>query len=182
MTNETTNKLAKVENGVLRINADVFIIPNSATTPSECGYWKDKRRRQMQQILAETTGDDSAFNDDEIVILQTWTVAEETLDTESLGDHGGLFIGEDGKEHIIPNGRIGEFFPAKIFADHKEGEVVEVKIPKGYDKFNADFDVVLNLKLSQKGYRYGRFGNFETVFEQVARSKMNAASRMSVGA
>lgn len=177
MTNKAT-KLAKVENGVLHINADVFIIPNSAVLTSECGYWADKRKRQMQQILTETTGE----SEEDIVVLQTWVVAEETLESENLGNHGGSFIAEDRKKHYIPSGRIGEHFPAKLFEGHTEGEVVDIKIPKGYDEFNQNFDIVLSLRLAQKEYRYRGFGNFEDVFRQVAGGKLAEAARMAVTA
>lgn len=158
--------MKKVENGILEVTGDVFVIPNCAVTTKKCegNPRRERYQKEMESLLA-ASGVASPFGE-EIVMFESWIVLEDDLDTDNLADHPGHFIGTDGKEHST--GHILNYLPAALFEGKVEGDVVDIKIPIGLFKFNPDFSVILHLTLDQKNYRYRSFGNFENALDHAA--------------
>lgn len=153
--------MIKVENGKLEVNGDVFIIPNGMGTVNDFISGKEFHRRVLDAIQFASNG---THIDDKSLLVETWIVSKE-LGTDNLSDHGGKYIGEDGEIH--GTGHLDRYIPFDLLNGHKEGDVVDITIPRGTYDFNEGFDIVLHLRLAQKEYRYSRFGSFEDVLKRL---------------
>ena len=107
-----------------------------------------------------------------------WIVAPE-LSSDNLIDHSGTYIDpETGDKYRLNIKNRISAFAKSFFEAHKEGDTINIKIPVILTNL-SDIDVVINgnkeeaiadvsLTLKQTAYRYRRFGNFETVLEDVS--------------
>ena len=157
--------MKQITNRTLEFNADAFIIPNSFST--KCGEFG--RFDYFKQIydandFGEIKPDDG--------LVQLWYVVPD-LESENFIDHSGKCLDEMGnKIHIRP--RI-DILPASIFAEYKEGDVIDINVPYTYnyeDDMISDireYMLKMHVKLNQSDYRYRRFGKFEEVLPKVAR-------------
>ena len=162
-------KSITMENGTVKINGGIFIIPNSATKFCHMGeFWQNRCRKYMEE-LCELNG--ITFNPDDYLI-ECWYHSDE-CDCDNIPDHG-ISCMIDGKKCYISSNKIRRMIPSQIFGDHVEGDIITVKIPATIDIESTkeeyeskDIILEINLELNQKDYRYGRFGNFEDVLKQV---------------
>lgn len=150
---------ARVENGKLEVNGDISIIPRSFCTIDELLLFKEETRSDMTAITsASGMGVESPM-----VTMQSCIVSDD-LSTDNLADHGGTFIRENGTTGYLR--RFPTLFPAQLFAGKKEGDVIDVIIPKGMLDGNDSFDIKLHLRLAQTKHKYRWSGSFEESFNE----------------
>lgn len=150
------------------INADLFIIPNSAVRGID-GYlepFRDKNEKWLSNIC-EASGVE--FNRDDFII-ETWMVGMSNGMAENMSDHYSCITIDDKMYRFRFCNR---FLPMRLI-DGKEGEVVKIVIP-GIELVGEDDNIILmdlhiNCRLNQHDYRYARFGQFEEVLQKVCRS------------
>ncbi len=153
------------------VRAEVFIIPNAA------GKIDDILSRGVRDGVLEVSElSGKAFDTVADRAIDVWLTNEPELGSENLRDHGFRAKGEDGIWYYC-NLSTG-LLPSWIFHGKREGETVRCSIPgyctvmrstgkmlKESDRTRAIFR--FELTLSQKSYRYSRFGTFEEVFRYV---------------
>ena len=139
------------KNSINHVTGDAFIVPNHARRFGNATFESIINRYKK---VAEENGvtEDSKF-------IEVWIVSKD-LKTDNLCDHGAHVLC-DGEEVVI-HPRIS-YIPEELFQGKKEGEHVTVKFT------DNDIPFEIDLRLSQKEYRYARFGTFEEVLEVVTR-------------
>lgn len=152
-----------IVNGVINGNLEAFIIPNKATAAED---WLIPSQREKMMArgkeIAELSGKEFDAATDKLV--QLWFVG---MGSENLVDHGAMVEDEAGNKYVL-TARI-EHLPVSLFAGHKEGETIELRLPATCRRQGESIDVILNVnvKLNQHDYRYRRFGAFEDVLQSV---------------
>lgn len=149
------SELARVKDGVLEANAEMFIIPNPPTRIHEFLVSNDTIQDFATDLL-KNAGMKPA--DQNTIMVEVW-ICSDDLGTENLRCHGGSYINEDGAEERIniPDGNC----PADLLLGKKEGDVVDLTFHMD------DIKVILHTKLNQTGYRYKNHGRFEDCFVKV---------------
>lgn len=161
MSSITDGERINMSNMKKTINTEAFIIPNHS--PS---YLSTSVLDRLQKIVKNNNL--KIYND--IPVIQIWMVSEE-VGSDNISDHGFCFTDGEKKYRVLP-GAISEFIPAEIFIGKKEGESVTINFNdiKAYSEDEeVRLDLVFNVKLNQRAYRYRNFGTFEEVFEHVTR-------------
>ena len=181
----------------ITLNADIFVIPNSAS--------KANLEWSMGRNLAAYYQKVAELNDLEYIpevdsFLQVWLVGigkeNGSVESENLARHG-FTITHDGWQYHFNEGDL-EMIPWHWFEGKKEGEIVTLTFPlrpswatdsSGKDlrlrnrnhKFFQDdetgewmaetplFHITFNFRLNQADYRYRNFGTFEEVMMRVYR-------------
>jgi hypothetical protein len=153
------------------VAADVFIVPNKALNMKGYCFVTDSRIKNLGRILVDN---DLSFDFVNDKTVELWYVTE---DSDNVCDHGFSTSLEDGRT-VCTKFDISHL-PIKMFEGKQEGDVVELKIHSDREVriFNKDSreyvtekmhtNITFNLRLTQKGYRYERFGSFEDVLKQV---------------
>ena len=158
MKNEV-KKAAKMVDGVLSIECDMFIVPNSFNRANSFVCNADRYKESANVILVANGLAEEA----DPLLMQVWMSAEDTMGCENLNCHYGKYIDENGD--VKPYGQLWSCLPASLFKDAKEGDTVEVRVPAGVYHYSDKFDTMLKITLAQTKYRYRSFGNFENVYE-----------------
>lgn len=153
------------------VRAEVFIIPSAAGKIDDI---LSRGARDGVLEVSELSG--KAFDTVADRAIDVWLTNEPELGSENLRDHGFRAKDEDGIWYYC-NLSTG-LLPSWIFHGKREGETVRCSIPgyctvmrstgkmlKESDRTKAIFR--FELTLSQKSYRYSRFGTFEEAFRYV---------------
>lgn len=162
--NETMNKM---EVKTISSKASIFIIPNHATLPEE-SYPGSARLIHEQTEIAELN--DIEYDRDEDQLVQFWIHADDIIQSENLNCHGAAIYIDDERYRIDCR---CELLTERIFREHIEGDVVNLKLPAYLSKSGSDLDesekIILDLELTlnQLDYRYRSFGPFEEVLKRV---------------
>lgn len=139
------------------IHADAFIVPNHASPIRHHSY----PNRIWYKQVCELNG--VSFEQDDTMLVQLWMTS---ANCENLQDLYPEFRYQDGYyEYLMPS-----LFPAALFIGHKEGELMNVKIPiTAVDSDGEHKDFLLNatIRLAQNEYRYSQYGPFECALETV---------------
>jgi len=144
----------------IEFNADAFIIPNRAGKLGD--FWlssvAEAARRQATIMLGKEPTDDDLF-------VEMWYVADD-IGCENLVDHGAS-VEIDGKKYYIDVPT--RYLPYLALKDKREGDSLIVTFYEAASNEDGDdINVVVDVTLKQKGYRYARFGSFEETLWQVA--------------
>lgn len=170
-------KKLTIENGTVKINASVFIIPNSAARIKDLFEFDQEEKLHQMEEICKVNG--LTFDPEKDYLIECWYHSKE-YNCDNMPDHNIHCIGEDGCRNRIsfPYRR---YLPSNIFENHKEGDVINIKLPAILEKFThyedndpedlqeEEIDIITDIKLelNQLDYRYGRFGPFENVLEKV---------------
>lgn len=132
-------------NGI--ISGNVFIIPNSAANISgtKGNFICEKGKSFFIEHTIKNIHEVLTVPKDEIYI-EIWAFSPDN-NKSNWTCHSEM----PGQENF-PN-----YLPAKLFKGKKEGDTIEFLSKWG----------TIRLKLTQQGYRYQQFGNFEDVLEYV---------------
>ena len=142
------------KNSINHATGDVFIVPNYARRFGDITFESVINRcKKVADENGITVTENSKF-------IEVWIVSKKDLKTDNLCDHGAHVL-LDGEEVVI-HPRIS-YIPEELFQGKKEGDHVTVKFT------DNDIPFEIDLRLSQKEYRYARFGTFEEVLEVVTR-------------
>jgi hypothetical protein len=151
---------------VIEAKGDVFIIPNHGGTLESMFITKSEERNKNIELMCQVNN--IVFNEFETELVHVWITSKD-LNTNNLCDHG--FIRTiAGKECRL--GLDFDIFPAELFSDKHEGDIIEVYLPcTGYMKDDIDTEisvpVKMQLRLAQTEHRYSNFGKFEDVLTNV---------------
>lgn len=165
----------KIEDGELFIDCDGFIIPNSAKT--ESSFLSDYVRTRFHNYLISCCADNfistkGPLDVSDVRCVEMWFAAPETAASDNMVDHGFKIIDENGDENYCRfTTSMVSFVPVRLLLNAKEGDTINIKVHGKYGKTNDDFDkdieITLNVTLKQRTSRYGSFGNFEEVLNQL---------------
>lgn len=161
-------KTINLNNGI-HINADLFIIPNSAAKIEDLIDISRENNLKYMQKICELNG--MKFDEQNDYLIETWYCSEE-FECDNIPDHSIYCNTEDGQRCII-GVESRRWLPSNLFKGKKEGDTINVKIPvwvRINNRNNGDaIDAIADftITLSQTKYRYARFGNFEEVLEKV---------------
>ena len=144
------NELATINHK--NVNLSMFIVPNSGVNEKyRLDFLRDNDIAECERIGIPLKGDEDVF--------QVWIHCPE-LGIDNCTDHGlgkeirkRLGLGEEERLCSAPG-----YVPFSQFEGKKEGETVTFTSPNG---------TIVNVKLEQLPYRYGRFGSFEEVFQKM---------------
>lgn len=159
-------KTIDISNGI-SINADLFIIPNSASKIEDLlDFVRDENLKRMQNICELNN---MSFNPEKDYLIETWYCSPE-LECDNIADHSIHVMTQNGEDCII--GVESHYLPSNLFIGKKEGDVIKVKLPvwvRTGSRKNAATDMVadFSITLAQQKYRYRRFGAFEECFNRV---------------
>ena len=157
------------------VSAIVFVIPNTAPKIGDFIFGKGTKLELLELVntICELNGLNFDVEKDHLV--HVWIVSDEkccgekNLHTENWYGHGG-HIKIDGKRYLC-NAKGGCYLPSPLFVGHKEGDIINVKLPVnlyGEDDVDPQDAVIeVELKLDQTHYRYRRFGAFEVVLKDL---------------
>jgi len=159
----------------IKFNASMFIVPNSLSKVKN--FFNPEKYKKIMTEICELNG--TTFDPKNDLIVQTWYNSKQ-LGSENLARHGAYKRTEDGNTYII-DFYAQEYFPVKIFKDHKEGDVINFKIPcKLTKRYTCDDDneafsteetieaiADMQLELNQLDYRYRNHGTFEEVLDKL---------------
>lgn len=162
-----------MNNTIIKGALDCFIIPNGAIDLSKSTmYNKDEKIANMKKVC-ELNGVE--FDPEKDRIVELWYCGND-FKTTNLCDHGGHVT--VGKEDCGMGFDTKSYLPSKLLRGHREGDVINVKIPgwirknqklkilyKTTECEDATFDIYL--KLNQRDYRYGWHGDFEDVLDSI---------------
>ena len=149
------------------IRADVFIVPNglrcySATNDNNVSFWN----KQEEVLLANKSSLTSTKLEDN-KLVEVWYVTPGDGDEDSNWfDHA-----IDGYEELCGYRPISRFLPIELFESKTEGQTVTVELP--IERFNRKMKtteittVKVALILSQRKYRYSRYGTFEETLSRL---------------
>ncbi len=149
-------------------NADVFVIPNHASTVNEFVFGKDTRKETVCNVCF---ANGVSYDPETDKLIQLWMVSDD-LQSDNIEDHG--FISNfNGKEYRCHLPAYCHSLPKKLLPS-KEGETKRIIIPnciatersRDADE-EINFDLILNITASQTKYRYKNFGNFEDAVRYV---------------
>lgn len=158
----------KLVNGVVKCNADIFVIPNMASLAKDRLFNSEKIVETFRN-LAEMN--QLQYDPDNDKLVQLWYTSEDDLATSNLKDHGGHVENEDGTLYTIKLANDLGRLPESFFRGKTEGETINIKIPAWAYTRSSDkrMDIILDmtLTLNQHDYRYSNFGNFEDVVKYV---------------
>lgn len=162
-------------NKLVEINADMFIIPNSAMKIKDFFWYryideKEYARKDLAFYKNLYTDNNKEFNDDDFY-PQIWLTNNEF---DNIIRHG-FAIDVNGGRYFIDNSNMSllENCP-RCLIDIKEGEtatvlVRDIKATNGFGD-NAEtimVDIMFHLTANQHEYRYRNFGTFEEVLRRV---------------
>lgn len=159
----------KMELKTIFSKASIFIIPNHATLPEE-SYPGSARLIREQTEIAELN--DIEYNWDEDQLVQFWIYADDVIRSENLNCHGAVIYIDDERYRIDCR---CTHLTERIFREHIEGDVVNLKLPAYLSKSRSSVDeaekIILDLELTldQLRYRYRSFGPFEEVLKRVTK-------------
>ena len=179
------NNIAKmtIENGknVVRANAEIFIIPNSA---AKCtGFLGSYVERSEEKGITICNANNKSFDPKKDYFIETWVVSNKDIEGANLGsdnlaDHRFIFKVND-NTYIGEFGDLSRYFPEKVLPT-KEDETVELIYPdleaSNYDNRDDEitFDLHLNLTAKQLKYRYRNFGTWEdTMIKVISKAWYN---------
>ena len=157
-----------MEGKTIAINADVFVIPNTASAVKE--YNSDGHK----EYFAELSRLNNIPINESDKIVELWFSNHLELKSDNLNDHGFIVLSEGSRIQISAHNLM--FVPAPIIAGVTEGDKLVFKAPAvGHilDETNEGscerFPVILEITMtcSQSKYRYARFGKFEEVINRV---------------
>ncbi len=155
--------MTKRINTIATVNADIFVIPNSAGKIENFIPFEDSLN-EMKQICELNGYGEFDKNDP---LIQVWVCDNKC---ENYQNHYPKFTAE-GKTYRY---NLTSFIPYSILKNVKEGETIDLDLPvTGFhineDDTESSIDTVISFKLTAKqtSYRYRRFGNFEEVVERV---------------
>lgn len=141
---------------------DAFIIPNHSVRFDQMFEFDKGTAKKVCDMNNVSISDDTTF-------INLWMCAEGLSD--NFCDHG-INIDVDNVMHLC-RPRFS-WFPAELFSDSKEGDIVSMNIPCYASPCDAsakgcgmDINLTVHMKLSQKDYRYRRFGSFEDTMKSV---------------
>jgi len=163
-------KTLNMSNGIA-INADLFIIPNSAAKIEDLfDSAKEERTNQMNKIC-ELNG--MTFDKDHDWLIECWLCAPE-LDCDNIADHNIHVLNENGAHCTIGLDHWRNM-PSTLLKGKKEGDTISVKIPVWVrvegeeEQYPNARDIIadFNITLAQTKYRYRRFGTFEETLAKV---------------
>ena len=137
-------------------NISLFIVPNSLSA--------DEFGQLQVQLWGHTEG------------------GEGMRASQNVEDHGIGILDENGKRIGMASPKLG-FIPVSVFADKREGDKVTFMTHGWVDDIDSDdreevMFIIEDALLQQKGWRYGRFGEFHTLL----KSLVAAAKANSIGA
>lgn len=171
---------------VLEFKGHIFIIPNAPSTYREFIGDAAEAKRLLADAIIKATHPEMDEMDDTDLLIQVWIESMDELGTDNLVDHGGLVLDTDNKKiWFRPCGLASfEFLPLKIFEGKKEGEVVDIIVPKykvykvnDKEKKSPEFvKVIMHLELAQTKYRYQNHGRFEELLKKMKNYKKPAVA------
>ena len=163
MVREVKTMTATIRNNTIEANVDLFIIPNSPARFLEGFDYEDAAPGYIN-LRDENIDKIAKLNSVKISkgerLIQVWLTSKEELGSENLNDHGFEAINENG-ERVRLHFRCHSI-PATMLLGKSEGEVFDMKI-KCYDMDKNEYELLMHVRCNQSGYRYRRFGKFETL-------------------
>lgn len=163
------NKEKQVE-----IDADIFVIPNSAPSINDfLESARDEWRKNFKEV-AELNGLQMP-TDDDLLIQLWWTDRDKSEEyCDNLVRH--IFAFEDTEGHIFLGSIPMEYFPKMWLDGYKEDETFDIILPVVTRKKSSLFSdpnkkdyAKINVRLKQKNYRYAWVGTFDEAVEKVSR-------------
>ena len=149
-------------------NADVFVIPNHASTADEFIFGKETRKETVSNVCFANA---VSYSPEMDKLIQLWIVSDD-LQSDNIEDHGFIYK-FNGKEYRCHLPAYCHSLPKTVLPS-KEGETKTVIIPNCIAEersHDADeeiiFDLELHLTAAQTKYRYKNFGNFEDAVRYV---------------
>lgn len=142
------------------VKGDMFVIPNPA---GKFGEFITSTRKTMKDRLRRLVGIDNVVDED--VMIEVWMTSDVCDNWASqyggLQRHLGIELNEREKrtEDDYTIGYFPKFLPLKVLEGKKEGDVLRLHCP--------EYNVDILLTLNQHGYRYKRYGNFESAVADV---------------
>lgn len=157
----------KKETRVISTKASLFIIPNKASLAIDMMNPSTKIRNQVE--IAELN--DLEYNECSDHLINVWIHADDVIKSDNISDHGIYTIIDEKKYYISCDCR---FLGEHIFRGHKEGDVINLKLPacminKEYDEIKEEIILDMQIELNQLGFRYNSFGPIEEVLEYVTK-------------
>lgn len=153
---------------VIEGNADMFIIPNPATSLSKwiCGQLRMDGFKKMAEL------NNIEFSEEE-PLVQIWMVSD---DCENVVGHIETTLVDDMLYGIYFDS--SEFIPATLAKKFTEGTVDEIVFPvtlfdefgKRRDQNGTSAELHLKLTASQQKYRYRNFGDWTETLNKVITS------------
>jgi len=131
----------------MNVNCNMFIVPNPATKKSD--YRSELASLDLKDRLNGVT--------DNSMYVHCWLTNDKSSD---FGSHG----------FQLPDGSYAEYcglidyVPLSLLEGHVEGDVINYMVIVSGDRI-----VNLHCKLTQRGYRYSHFGNFEDALKTVIK-------------
>lgn len=154
---------------VISTKVSLFIIPNHASLVEDLICPSTLMKQQAE--ISELNETDYIESKDRLV--QVWIHADDAIQTENLDRHGARIIIDD--EYCIITDCHCELIGEQYLRGHKEGDIIQYKVPALLYKRGANIDekeeIVLDMQieLNQLGFRYKSFGPIEEVLKYVTR-------------
>lgn len=161
-------------NKQITVNAEAFIIPNSASKVAR--IWEDDSEyaiKYQQPKYQKVYDDNDLTRRDNDKLVQLWYTSEE-LHSENLCNHG-FSIDIEGTRYYVENHDVQiAMIPSQLLKGVNENETFDVTIknlPVYGDRCDYEptmrIDLTLHCTAKQLEYRYKRFGAFQDVLNQV---------------